>query len=60
MTYQQFLDELYIGHEFYIVQKGDNLSKISRMFRVSINQLIYSNKLQNPDFLLADTPLRIK
>lgn len=40
-----------ISYIIYVVQKGDTLYKISRRYRVEINDLIEVNNLENPDCL---------
>ncbi len=43
----------------YRVRKGDNLTKISRHFRVSIHALMKANNIRNPNRILAGQTLCI-
>lgn len=43
----------------YRVRKGDNLTKISRHFRVSIHALVKANNIRNPNRILAGQTLCI-
>ena len=46
-------------HTTYRVRKGDNLTKISRHFRVSIHSLMQANKIKNPNRIYAGQVLCI-
>lgn len=47
------------SHTLYIVKKGDNLWKISRMFGVSIAKIIMLNRISNPNLIYPGNILRI-
>jgi LysM repeat protein len=43
----------------YIVQAGDSLSKIAKMFGVSVAALVAANNIQNPDKITEGQRLKI-
>ena len=45
---------------FYIVKKGDNLSKIAKKFNTNWKTLAKINKLKNPNLIKTGQKLRIK
>ncbi len=47
------------GGKKYVVQSGDTLSGIAEQFKVTIQQIIDANSLQNPDLLLPGQELVI-
>lgn len=42
----------------YTVKKGDTLTKISKMYNVSINDLVELNNIENPDLILIGQQLK--
>ncbi len=53
------LPELRVDPETYVVQPGDTLMRIARLFSVSIEQIVNFNDLVNPDFLEVGQVLEI-
>lgn len=49
----------HLCHTTYRVRKGDNLTKISKHFRVSIHSLVRVNKIKNPHRIYAGQVLCI-
>lgn len=47
-------------HNLYIVQKGDTLSQIARKFGVSLESLVETNNINNPEKIIAGTLLKIR
>lgn len=45
---------------YYIVVRGDTLTKIARRFRVSAETLAELNGIENPDFIIVGQRLRIE
>lgn len=45
--------------EIYVVRKGDNLTKISRMFGVPLERLIKLNNIENPDLIFPNQILKL-
>ena len=43
----------------YVVQKGDNLSKIANRYHVTVAQLVKWNKIPDPNLILVGQKLRI-
>ena len=43
----------------YIVQRGDNLTKIAHAFNVTVNQLVRRNKIKDPNFIRTGQSLKI-
>lgn len=43
----------------YVVQRGDNLTRISRRFGVSLSQLIAANGIRNPNYIVVGQVLII-
>ncbi|MCW8132019.1 MAG: LysM peptidoglycan-binding domain-containing protein [Planctomycetota bacterium] len=43
----------------YVVQDGDNLTKIAKRFNVSLNDLIAANNIRNPNVIYVGAKLRI-
>ncbi len=48
------------GKEYYIVKKGDTLTKIARKFKTTIVQLAKWNKIKDADKIYAGQKLRVK
>lgn len=46
--------------EFYIVKKGDSLSKIGAKYGVSVSDLVKWNGIKNPDLILVGQKIKIK
>lgn len=46
--------------EYYIVQSGDNLTKIANRYGTTVNQLVSWNNIANPDLIYAGQKLRVK
>jgi hypothetical protein len=57
--YRQILLEQIDGFN-YIIQPGDNLTKIAKQFNTSIDELCELNNIENPDKIYAGKPLKIK
>jgi LysM repeat protein len=43
----------------YVVQEGDNLTKIARRFNVSLNELITANGIRNPNVIVVGSKLKL-
>lgn len=48
-----------LGGITYTVKRGDTLYRIARYYRVSINQLVRLNNIQNPNLIYPDQVLKI-
>lgn len=46
--------------QFYIVQRGDNLTKIARLFGVRVKELVRLNDIKNPDLIFPGQRLKIR
>lgn len=46
--------------EYYIVKKGDNLTKIAKKYKTSVNQLVKWNNIKNPNLIKVGQKLRVK
>ena len=46
--------------EYYIVQSGDNLTKIANKYGTTVNQLVSWNNIANPNLIYPGQKLRIK
>ena len=46
--------------EYYIVQSGDNLTKISNKYGTTVNQLVAWNNISNPNLIYPGQKLRVK
>lgn len=46
--------------QFYIVQRGDNLTKIARFFGVRVKELVRLNDIKNPDLIFPGQRLKIR
>ena len=44
---------------FYIVEKGDNLTKIAKRFNTTVNQLVSWNDIKNPDLIYVGQKLKV-
>lgn len=53
------LNEEVIGEKTYIVQKGDNLTKIAKMYNTTIDQLLRLNNIQNKNLIYVGQILKI-
>lgn len=49
-----------VGKSYYIVKKGDNLSKIARIYGTTVNQLVKWNNIKNPNLIFPNQKLRVK
>ena len=47
------------SHKLYIVQRGDTLTYISRLFGVSIKSIVELNDIQNPNLIFTGEVLKI-
>ena len=47
------------SHKLYIVQRGDTLTYISRLFGVSIESIVELNDIQNPNLIFTGEVLKI-
>jgi LysM repeat protein len=46
--------------EFYVVKRGDNLTKIASMFHVTLNQILAWNpEIENPDVIQPGQRIRV-
>lgn len=45
---------------YYIVRQGDNLSKIAKWYKTTVNELVRLNNLKNPNLIYAGQRLRVK
>lgn len=45
---------------YYTVKKGDNLTKIAKMYNTTVNQLVVWNNIANPNLIYVDQKLRVK
>lgn len=46
--------------EYYIVKKGDNLTKIANAYKTTVNQLINWNNIKNANLIYPGQKLRVK
>lgn len=46
--------------EYYMVQSGDNLTKIANKYGTTVNQLVSWNNISNPNLIYAGQKLRVK
>lgn len=46
--------------QFYVVQRGDNLTKIARLFGVRVKELVRLNDIKNPDLIFPGQRLKIR
>jgi len=46
--------------EYYIIQSGDNLTKIAKKYGTTVNQLVAWNNIKNPNLIYAGQKLRVK
>lgn len=46
--------------EYYVVQKGDNLTKIANKYGTTVNQLVAWNNISNPNLIYAGQKLRVR
>ena len=46
--------------EYYVIKKGDTLTKISKKYNTSVNQLIEWNNIKNKNKIYAGTKIRVK
>ena len=46
--------------EYYIVQRGDNLTKIANRYGTTVNQLVAWNNIANPNLIYAGQKLRVR
>lgn len=46
--------------EYYIVAKGDNLTKIAQKFGTTVNQLVSWNNIKNPNLIYIGQKLRVR
>lgn len=46
--------------EYYIVQSGDNLTKIANRYGTTVNQLVAWNNISNPNLIYPGQKLRVK
>lgn len=47
-------------YEYYIVQKGDNLTKIAKKFNTTVDWLVEVNHISNPNLIYPGQKLRVK
>ena len=46
--------------EYYVVKRGDNLTKISRMYGTTVAQLVSWNNIKNPNLIYVGQVLRVR
>ena len=46
--------------EYYIVKRGDNLTKIAKLYRVGIEELMKLNSIQDANLIYIGQRLRVK
>ncbi len=46
--------------EYYIVQKGDNLTKIANKYGTTVNQLVSWNGIKNPNLIYTGQKIRVR
>ena len=46
--------------EYYVVQKGDNLTKIAKKYGTTVNQLVSWNGIKNKNLIYAGQRLRVR
>lgn len=49
-----------VKREYYVVKRGDNLTKISKLYRVSIEELMKLNSIQDANLIYIGQRLRVK
>ena len=49
-----------IEKEYYIVKKGDNLTKIAKRYKTTVEQLVKWNNIKNPNLIKIGQKLRVK
>ena len=48
------------AEEYYVVQKGDNLTKIAKKFNTTVDELVKLNNISNPNLIYPGQKLRVK
>lgn len=56
----KYLDNNKNKIEYYIIQKGDNLTKIAKKFGTTVNQLVSWNNIKNPNLIYVGQKLRVR
>lgn len=46
--------------EYYVVKKGDTLTKIAKKYKTTVEQLVKWNKIKNPNVIKVGQKLRVK
>lgn len=46
--------------EYYVVKKGDNLTKIAKKYKTTVAQLVKWNNIKNPNLIRIGQKLRVK
>ena len=46
--------------EYYVVQKGDNLTKIAKKLNTTVDKLVELNNIENPTLIYSGQKLRVK
>ena len=46
--------------EYYIIQKGDNLTMIAKKYGTSVNKLVAWNNIKNPNLIYAGQKIRVR
>ena len=46
--------------EYYVVKRGDNLTKIAKLYRVGIEELMKLNSIQDANLIYIGQRLRVK
>ena len=47
------------NYKIYKIQKGDNLTKIAKMFDTTVDELVKLNNIENPNLIYADADLKV-
>lgn len=46
--------------QYYVVKKGDNLTKIAKKYKTTVKQLVAWNNIKNPNLIYVGQKLRVK
>lgn len=49
-----------VSKVYYVVKRGDNLSKIAQRYGTTVNQLVSWNNIKNPNLIYPNQKLRVK
>ena len=48
------------SNEFYIVKAGDNLTKIAKLHKTSVEKLVKLNNIKNKNLIVVGQKIKIK